>query len=92
MFFRFWINTNFPGVIGAVDGTHVAIWPPDKNREHLYINRKLYHSLNVMIVSKNLIINILICFYIIKKQNKIIYQFICNCNYCFRSVTIMEKY
>ncbi|XP_024879833.1 putative nuclease HARBI1 [Temnothorax curvispinosus] len=48
---QYWINTNFPGVIGAVDGTHVAIWPPDKNREHLYINRKLYHSLNVIIVS-----------------------------------------
>ncbi|XP_071649420.1 putative nuclease HARBI1 [Temnothorax longispinosus] len=48
---QFWINTNFPGVIGAVDGTHIAIWPPVKRREHLYINRKLYHSLNVMIVS-----------------------------------------
>lgn len=51
--FRYLINTNFPGVIGAIDGTHVAIWPPTKNREHLYINRKLYHSLNVMIVNTN---------------------------------------
>lgn len=48
---QFWINTNFPGIIGAIDGTHVGIWPPEKNREHLYINRKLFHSLNVMIVS-----------------------------------------
>lgn len=48
---QFWINTNFPGVIEAVDGTHIAITPPAKIREHLYINRKLYHSLNVMIVS-----------------------------------------
>ncbi|CAL1683867.1 unnamed protein product [Lasius platythorax] len=48
---QYLINTNFPGVIGAIDGTHIAIWPPTKNREHLYINRKLYHSLNVMIVS-----------------------------------------
>ncbi|KYN05505.1 Putative nuclease HARBI1 [Cyphomyrmex costatus] len=49
-FTMYFVHTNFPGVIGAIDGTHVAIWPPDKNREHLYINRKLYHSLNVMIV------------------------------------------
>ncbi|XP_018368784.1 PREDICTED: putative nuclease HARBI1, partial [Trachymyrmex cornetzi] len=50
-FFRFWINYGFPGIIGAVDGTHVAIWPPEKELEHLYINRKLYHSLNILIVS-----------------------------------------
>ncbi|XP_071566235.1 putative nuclease HARBI1 [Temnothorax nylanderi] len=48
---QFWIHCRFPGVIGAIDGTHVAIWPPNKEREHLYINRKLYHSLNVLIVS-----------------------------------------
>ncbi|KYN15589.1 Putative nuclease HARBI1, partial [Trachymyrmex cornetzi] len=48
---QFWINANFPGAIGAIDGTHIAIFPPEKNREHLYINKKLYHSLNVMIVS-----------------------------------------
>ncbi|EZA60681.1 Putative nuclease HARBI1 [Ooceraea biroi] len=48
---QYWINTNFPGIIGAIDGTHIAIWPPGRNREHFYINRKLYHSLNVMIVS-----------------------------------------
>lgn len=49
--FRYWINANFPGAIGAIDGTHIAIWPPEKYREYLYINRKIYHSLNVMIVS-----------------------------------------
>ncbi|XP_071652304.1 putative nuclease HARBI1 [Temnothorax longispinosus] len=48
---QYLIHTNFPGVIGAIDGTHVAIWPPGRNREHLYINRKLFYSLNVMIVS-----------------------------------------
>lgn len=48
---RFWIYCGFPDVIGAVDDTHVAIWPPEKEREHLYINRKLYYSLNVLIAS-----------------------------------------
>ncbi|EFN65053.1 hypothetical protein EAG_12312, partial [Camponotus floridanus] len=43
-------KTGFPGVIGAIDGTHIAIFPPERKREHLFINRKLYHLLNVMIV------------------------------------------
>lgn len=47
---RFFEKTGFPGVIGAIDGTHIAIFPPESEREHLFINRKLYHSLNVMIV------------------------------------------
>ncbi|RLU16480.1 hypothetical protein DMN91_010548 [Ooceraea biroi] len=47
----FWAHAQFPGVIGAIDGTHVAIVLPNTEREHLYINRKLYHSLNVLIVS-----------------------------------------
>ncbi|XP_067208171.1 putative nuclease HARBI1 isoform X2 [Linepithema humile] len=48
---QYWDNARFPGVTGAIDGTHIAIWPPQKEREHLFINRKLYHSLNVMLVS-----------------------------------------
>ncbi|XP_071652310.1 putative nuclease HARBI1 [Temnothorax longispinosus] len=47
----YWTRTQFPGIIGAIDGTHVAIVPPNVEREHLYINRKLYHSLNVLLVS-----------------------------------------
>ncbi|CAL1678255.1 unnamed protein product [Lasius platythorax] len=47
-FFR---NGGFPGVIGAIDGTHVAIFPPEAEREYLFINRKLYHSLNVLVVN-----------------------------------------
>lgn len=53
-YFRFWTHCRFPSVIGAIDGTHIAIYPPNKEREHLYINRKLYHSLNVLIVSTKL--------------------------------------
>lgn len=37
-------------MIGAIDGSHIAVFPPQTEREHLFINRKLYHSLNVMIV------------------------------------------
>lgn len=51
MFFRFFTIGGFPGVIGALDGTHVAIFPPEAEREYLFINRKLYHSLNVLVVS-----------------------------------------
>ncbi|KAF1746230.1 hypothetical protein GCK72_022692 [Caenorhabditis remanei] len=38
--------TNIPGICGAVDGTHVRIPAPSEN-EHLYVNRKSYHSINV---------------------------------------------
>lgn len=45
-----------PGIIGAIDGTHVAILKPS-NDEHNFINRKGFHSLNVQIVcDPNLII------------------------------------
>jgi len=47
---QFWDNFRFPGVMGAIDGTHIAIWPPEVVQEHLYNNRKLYYSLNVMLV------------------------------------------
>ncbi|CAG9137461.1 unnamed protein product [Plutella xylostella] len=40
-----------PGVIGAIDGgTQVAIIRPVEDEE-AYLNRKLYHSINVMAVS-----------------------------------------
>ncbi|XP_063775822.1 putative nuclease HARBI1 isoform X1 [Pseudophryne corroboree] len=42
-------GSRFPHVIGVVDGTHVAIQPPRHNEE-IYRNRKLFHSLNVMVV------------------------------------------
>lgn len=42
-----------PGVIGCVDCTHIAITRPggdDEHPEHIYVNRKGYHSINVQLV------------------------------------------
>lgn len=44
-------QTGFPGVIGFVDGTHIRIISPRQEQKHLYLNRKGFYSLNVMIVS-----------------------------------------
>ncbi|KAG8234992.1 hypothetical protein J437_LFUL013872 [Ladona fulva] len=41
-------SSQIPGVIGYVDGTHVAIRAPAED-EHVFLNRKSFHSLNVMI-------------------------------------------
>jgi len=41
--------TQFPGVVGVIDGTHIRIVAPHVN-EHLYVNRKRYHSINVQVV------------------------------------------
>lgn len=40
---------NFPGVLGCIDCTHVAILKP-RQEEHNFLNRKGYHSLNVQII------------------------------------------
>ncbi|KAG8232877.1 hypothetical protein J437_LFUL004746 [Ladona fulva] len=45
-------SSRIPRVIGYVDGTHVAIKAP-KDEENLFLDRKSYHSINVMIVSGN---------------------------------------
>lgn len=54
-FYRFYARYQFPGIIGCVDCTHVAIIGPPVNDElypeHIYINRKGYHSINVQLVS-----------------------------------------
>lgn len=50
----------FPGIIGAVDGTQVAISAPSVNNENfpplIFYNRKGYYSINVQIVSLNIFI------------------------------------
>ncbi|XP_041349161.1 uncharacterized protein LOC121368490 [Gigantopelta aegis] len=39
----------FPGVIGAVDGTHVRLQAPSDN-EPAFVNRKGYHSINIQAI------------------------------------------
>ncbi|XP_039764330.1 putative nuclease HARBI1 [Pararge aegeria] len=46
---KFYQKFDFPGVLGCIDGTHVAIIRP-KVHEERYFNRKGFHSLNVMII------------------------------------------
>jgi len=39
----------FPGVIGAIDGTHVEIRSPKDDDHQAYINRKGYPSIHVQV-------------------------------------------
>ncbi|XP_052390499.1 putative nuclease HARBI1 [Carassius gibelio] len=45
----FFSIARFPNVVGAIDGTHVRIQAPPAH-EHLFVNRKGYHSLNIQAV------------------------------------------
>lgn len=63
------MKTGFPGVCGCIDCTHIAIVAPSGNLgaennypEHIYVNRKNYHSINTQLVRHlNSIHNIYIC-------------------------------
>ncbi|XP_008178491.1 putative nuclease HARBI1 [Acyrthosiphon pisum] len=49
----FYEKTGVPGVIGCIDCTHIAIFPPRSEglyAEHIYVNRKGYHSINTQLV------------------------------------------
>ncbi|KAL0860004.1 hypothetical protein ABMA27_010319 [Loxostege sticticalis] len=46
---KFMEKFGFPGTIGCIDGTHVALIRPVEHEE-TYYNRKNYHSLNVLII------------------------------------------
>lgn len=48
---HFFQKSDFPGVVGCVDGTHIKILTPNRENQHFYLNRKGYFSLNAMIVS-----------------------------------------
>ncbi|KAJ4440660.1 hypothetical protein ANN_08807 [Periplaneta americana] len=37
---------NFPGIIGAIDCTHIRITYPNRERAVVYINRKEFYSIN----------------------------------------------
>nr|CAI5829502.1 unnamed protein product [Callosobruchus analis]CAI5831382.1 unnamed protein product [Callosobruchus analis] len=51
---RFFETQSFPGVLGCIDCTHVAIYPPQRDDpvypEVAYVNRKGYHSINVQLI------------------------------------------
>ncbi|XP_036346588.1 putative nuclease HARBI1 [Rhagoletis pomonella] len=47
---NFYNKSGFPGVLGCVDGTHVHILSPEKELQHLYINRKGFFSINALMV------------------------------------------
>ena len=47
---KFYKIARFPGVIGAIDCTHVAIQSPGGDQAELYRNRKGYFSMNVQAV------------------------------------------
>ncbi|KAM7296724.1 putative nuclease HARBI1 [Ixodes scapularis] len=46
---QFFDVAGFPCVVGAVDGTHIRIQGP-RVHEEVYVNRHLYHSINVQVV------------------------------------------
>lgn len=45
----FFQKYKFPGVVGVIDGTHIPILCPTEN-EHVFFNRKGFHSINSMLV------------------------------------------
>ncbi|CAG5002234.1 unnamed protein product [Parnassius apollo] len=47
--FRFQRRFKLPGTVGCIDCTHIAI-VMTSDEEHLFFNRKGYHSLNVQMV------------------------------------------
>ncbi|KAJ8929175.1 hypothetical protein NQ314_018158 [Rhamnusium bicolor] len=46
---RHFRENNFPGVIGAIDGTHIRIDKPTEDADS-YLNRKHYHSIQAQMV------------------------------------------
>lgn len=46
---EFFQYCGIPGIIGAIDCTHVKIVAPSQE-EHAYLNRKGYHSINVQLI------------------------------------------
>ncbi|XP_024878240.1 putative nuclease HARBI1 [Temnothorax curvispinosus] len=51
---EFYRRYEFPGTIGCIDCTHIAIFPPAENNnlypEHIYVNRKGYHSIDTQLI------------------------------------------
>ena len=43
------VNAGMPGVVSAIDGTHIKIIAPSKD-EDVFVNRKKVHSINTQVV------------------------------------------
>ena len=67
----FYEKTGRPCTIGCIDGTQVPIKKPSGDEEAGYVNRKQYHSLNVM-VSMSLIVKLKFIIKIMNKKQKYI--------------------
>ncbi|XP_038047967.1 putative nuclease HARBI1 [Patiria miniata] len=47
----FFAIAGFPEVVGAVDGSHIRLYgAPLMDDEHLYVNRKGWHSINIQVI------------------------------------------
>lgn len=46
---RFEEKYGLPGVLGVIDGTHVAVAALKHDIEHAFVNRKGFHSINVQV-------------------------------------------
>ena len=53
-------QTGINGIIGAVDGCHIPIQRPSEH-EYAYVNRKGYHSINLMAVCMRCTLQVLRC-------------------------------
>ena len=49
---EFYAVSRFPGVVGAIDCTHIRIICPDKDKDNAmtYVNRKQFYSINVQVI------------------------------------------
>lgn len=60
-------KTQFPGVLGAIDCTHIPIIAPVQE-EHNYLNRKGFHSKNVQIVSITYFLSFFVIYFYISMK------------------------
>ena len=47
---QFEVQFHFPGILGIIDGTHVALTALPLEIENQYVNRKGFHSINTQVV------------------------------------------
>lgn len=47
---QFMAEYNFPGILGVIDGTHIAVTALPLQIENAFVNRKGFHSINTQIV------------------------------------------